>query len=47
MATFIWLGLFAAFIIIEAATAQLVTVWFAVGAFCSFIAAFITGSVAI
>ncbi len=47
MATFIWLGLFAAFIIIEAATAQLVTVWFAVGAFCSFIASFITESIAI
>lgn len=44
MATFIWLALFAAFIIIEALTVQLVTVWFAVGAFCSFVASFLTES---
>lgn len=44
MATFIWLALFAAFIIIEALTVQLVTVWFAVGAFCSFVASFFTES---
>lgn len=44
MATFIWLALFAAFIVIEAITVQLVTVWFAVGAFCSFVASFFTES---
>ena len=42
MMTYIWVGLLAAFIIAEAATAQLVTIWFAIGAFCSFICSFFT-----
>lgn len=45
MMVWIWLGLFAAFIIIEAATAQLVTVWFAVGAFCAFVSSFFTENI--
>lgn len=43
----LWLVLLAAFIIIEAATAQLVTIWFAAGAFVALIASFFTESVLI
>ena len=45
MMTWIWLGLFAVFIIIEAATVQLVTVWFAIGSFCSFVSSFFTENI--
>lgn len=47
MMTYIWVGLLAAFIIAEAATAQLVTIWFAIGAFCAFICSFFTESLVI
>ncbi len=40
--TFIWLGLLVAFIIIEASTAQLVTVWFAVGSLAALITSIFT-----
>lgn len=43
----IWIVLLAAFIIIEAATVQLVTVWFAVGSFAAIITSFFTQSVLI
>lgn len=43
--TFIWLGLLVAFIIIEASTAQLVTVWFAVGSLAALITSIFTESI--
>ena len=43
----IWLALLAAFIIIEAATAQLLTIWFAAGALASLITSCFTESVII
>lgn len=45
MMTYIWLGLLAVFIVIEAATAQLVTIWFAIGALCAFICTFFTENI--
>ena len=47
MMTYIWVGLLAAFVIAEAATAQLVTIWFAIGAFCAFVCSFFTKSLVI
>ncbi len=47
MMLFVWVILLAAFIIIEACTAQLLTVWFAVGSFCALVATFFTDSVLI
>lgn len=43
----VWVILLAAFIIIEAATAQLVTVWFAVGSFAALVTSFFTDNVII
>ena len=43
----IWIALLAIFIIIEATTAQLLTIWFAVGAFASLLTSFVTDNVAI
>lgn len=43
----VWVVLLAAFIIIEAATAQLVTVWFAVGSFAALVTSFFTESIII
>lgn len=43
----VWVILLAAFIIIEAATAQLVTVWFAVGSFAALVTSFFTDSILI
>ncbi len=43
----VWVVLLAAFIIIEAATAQLVTVWFAVGSFAALITSFFTENIII
>ena len=47
MMTYIWVALLAAFVIAEAATAQLVTIWFAIGAFCAFVCSFFTKSLVI
>ena len=43
----IWIALLAIFIIIEATTAQLLTIWFAVGAFVALLTSFATDNVAI
>ncbi len=43
----VWLGLLAFFIILEACTVQLLTIWFAIGAFASFISTFFTDDIAI
>ncbi len=43
----VWVILLASFIIIEAATAQLVTVWFAVGSFAALVTSFFTDSILI
>ena len=45
MSVYIWTALFIVLIIIEAMTAQLTTIWFAVGALASAIAAFFNGPV--
>lgn len=45
MMLWVWLALIAAFIIVEAATAQLVTVWFAAGSVAALITYFITDSI--
>ena len=45
MMVWIWVALLAAFIIIEATTAQLLTIWFAVGSFAALVTAFITDSI--
>ncbi len=47
MMLWVWVVLLAAFIIIEAATAQLVTVWFAVGSFAALVTSFFTESIII
>ncbi len=47
MMVYIWLGLLVAFIIIEMATAQLVTIWFAVGALASLITSIFTDNIII
>ena len=41
----IWVALLAAFIIIEASTAQLLTIWFAVGSLAALISTFITDNI--
>ena len=41
----IWVALLAAFVVIEAATAQLVTIWFAIGAFAALVSTFFTESI--
>lgn len=43
----VWLGLLALFVIVEAATANLLTIWFAGGALAAFIASFFTDSIVI
>lgn len=43
----IWLALLVAFVVIEAATAQLVTIWFAVGALGALIVSLLTDSLGI
>lgn len=43
----IWVALLVLFVVIEAATAQLVTIWFAVGSLASLITSFFTDSIAI
>lgn len=45
MMLWIWLALIAAFVIIEAATAQLVTIWFAAGSVAALITCFVTDSI--
>ena len=45
MMLWIWVALLAAFIIIEAATAQLLTVWFAVGSLAALITSFFTDDI--
>lgn len=45
MMVWIWVALLAAFIIIEATTAQLLTIWFAIGAFASLVTTFITDNI--
>ena len=45
MMVWIWVALLAAFIIIEATTAQLLTIWFAIGAFAAIVTTFITDSI--
>ena len=41
----IWVALLALFIIIEATTAQLLTIWFAVGSFAALVSTFITDNI--
>lgn len=41
----VWVALLAAFVIIEASTAQLVTIWFAVGSFAALITSFFTDNI--
>ena len=41
----IWVALLATFIIIEASTAQLLTIWFAVGSFAALVSTFITDNI--
>lgn len=43
----IWVALLAAFIIVEAATAQLLTIWFAIGSFAALVTSFFTESIII
>ncbi len=43
----VWLAAVLVFVIIEAATAQLVTIWFAIGAVCAFIVSVFTDSLAL
>lgn len=43
----VWIAMLALFVVIEAATAQLVTIWFAVGALASLIAALVHAPIAI
>lgn len=45
MMVWIWIALLAVFIIIEAATVQLLTVWFAVGSLAALITTFITDNI--
>lgn len=45
MMVWIWVALLAAFVVIEAATAQLVTIWFAIGAFAALVSTFFTESI--
>ena len=47
MMVWIWVALLAAFIIIEASTAQLLTIWFAVGSLAALISTFITDNIII
>ncbi len=43
----VWLGLMAFFVILEACTVQLLTIWFAIGSFAAFVSTFITDSISI
>lgn len=45
MMVWIWVALLATFIIIEASTAQLLTIWFAVGSFAALVSTFITDNI--
>lgn len=45
MMVWIWIALLAAFVIVEAATAQLLTIWFAAGSLAALITTFITDSI--
>ena len=47
MMVWVWLGLLALFVIIEAATANLLTIWFAAGALVAFISSFFVESIVI
>lgn len=47
MMLWIWVALLAVFIIIEASTAQLLTIWFAIGSFASLVTSFFTESILI
>lgn len=47
MMIWIWVALLALFIIVEAATAQLLTIWFAVGSLAALITTFITDNIII
>ena len=47
MMVWIWVALLALFIIIEASTAQLLTIWFAVGSLAALITTFITDNIVI
>ena len=47
MMVWIWVALLAAFVIIEASTAQLLTIWFAVGSLAALITTFITDNIVI
>ncbi len=44
MMVWVWLGLLAFFVIVEAATANLLTIWFAAGSLVAFISTFFTDS---
>lgn len=45
MMVWIWVALLAIFIVVEAATAQLLTIWFAVGSLAALITTFITDNI--
>ena len=45
METYIWLGLMVLFVLVEAATAGLTTIWFAGGALVAFLASLLGGSI--
>lgn len=47
MMVWIWVALLALFIIVEASTAQLLTIWFAIGSFAALITTFITDNIVI
>lgn len=45
MIVWIWVALLAVFVVIEAATAQLLTIWFAIGSFAALVSSFFTDSI--
>lgn len=45
MMVWIWVALLAVFVVIEAATAQLLTIWFAIGSFAALVSSFFTDSI--
>jgi membrane protein implicated in regulation of membrane protease activity len=47
MMVWVWLGLLALFVIVEAATANLLTIWFAAGALAAFVSSFFVENIVI
>ena len=45
MMLWVWVALLAIFVIIEATTAQLLTIWFAVGSFAALVTSFLTDNI--